>query len=322
MNKNIIAKIARLLILPILFLAFAGTSFAASPVSIRLQQPANQTSQNTFDLTFVALDVQGRVVTVQCEKKGPSDAGFVAFGSPITLSAGGNSDNCHVDSSVVNQNAQSYQFEAIATAGLDTATSNIVGLDYNNEGPGTPVNYNKSKPDSCSYKITFKTANDGGKTVKVLLYRSADASFNLDSGTEVNSVNIGSDTDGEMTNNVSPDCDKTYYYALRAFDAYGNASGSIGDSTTQTTTINVTGAPTQGGALIAGEGQVLGGETGAKKEVLGTESAKVTPSVSPAGQNPVSSSVNWVLGHKKISLAVLVILLVGAYYLYRRNKKK
>ncbi len=316
MNK-ILSKI--LLGVCLVFL-FAGISYASS-ISIRLQQPTSQTGQNSFDLTFVALDTQGGNVTVQCEKKGPLDATFVGFGSPIILTGDGNTDVCHVDSSIVNQTGYTYKFRATATGASGTAPSNEVSVSYNNEGPGTPVDYNKSKPDSCNYKITFKTANDGGKTVKVVLYRSDNASFNLDSGTQVSTLSIGSDTNGEFLNSI-PDCDKTYYYALRAFDAYGNASGSIGDSSTQTTTVNVTGAPAEGALVVAGGGQVLGGETTKSgEEVLGTESAKTTPTVKP-GQNPVSASANWILGHKKISLTVLVIIIVVAYFLYRRYRKR
>jgi len=70
--------------------------------------------------------------------------------------------------------------------------------------------------------------------------------------------------------------------------------------------------------------EVLGEQT--QPTVLGTatNSASPTPSVSPmhVGRNSVSSSANWVLEHKKISLTILLILALIAYFLYRKKKKK
>lgn len=301
---------------------FSGTTFAANSTSIRLQQPKSPANEDTFNITFVALDTNSsQPVSVQCYKKGPTDAGFVTFGSAINLTNGGNTDVCKVEGYVMNQGKGTYSFEAIAT-GSTTPTSNIVSVDFNNtNGPAAPENYNKSKPDSCTYKISFKTGNDSGKTVKVSLYRSTETTFNIDSGHQVNSINIGSDTEGSMTDNISPNCDTTYYYAIRSFDTYGNGSDIRGDSNTTTTTINAT-TTTQQGAIQVEEGQVLGEKAGiatdAAKEVLG-ETEEVNMETS---QNPVSSSASWIMSHKKISLLILVVIIGTAFSLYSRYKKK
>lgn len=325
MRKKLIVNIVGLLIL---FFAFAGTSFAAT--SVRLQQPANQTNQDNFTITFVALDTEPtQAVTVQCQKKGPGDADFVNFGSLITLSNGGNTNFCQANSGIVNQNDFTYQFRVTANGSAGNVQSNIVSVKFNNQTPGTPVNYNKTKPDNCTYKISFRSANDSGKTVKVVLYRSSETSFSVDSAHQVNTLNIGSDTDGFMTDNVSPNCSTEYFYVIRAFDVYGNGSGVVGDSSVTTTTVipasNAAGATIQGAIPVGGAGgQVLGeGTKAAEKEVLGTESAKptATPKKEEVGQNPVATATNWVLGHKKISFLTLLVLGAIAYYLYRRYKK-
>lgn len=326
MKSKIIVSLLSLLTL--LFVT-VGTSYAAT--SVRLQQPQNQTNQDNFTITFVALDTNpDHPVTVQCQKKGPGDADFVNFGSLITLSNGGDTNFCQANSGIVNQNDFTYQFRVIANGSSSNVSSNIVSVKFNNQAPGTPVNYNKTKPDNCTYKIEFRTANDSGKTVKVVLYRSTETSFSVDSGHQVNTLSIGSDTDGSMTDNVSPNCNTTYYYVIRAFDVYGNGSGVVGDSNVTTTVVNPTTTEAQGaipvGGTGGGTGSVLGEETGigTSKEVLGTESAK--PSVSPSEtaritQNPVAQATNWVLTHKKISLLTLLVLGAIAYYLYRRYKK-
>jgi hypothetical protein len=303
---------------------FAGTSFA-SQTSVRLQQPKSPTNYDTFSITFVALDTNGSPVTTQCYKKGPSDGSFIAFGPAISLSAGGNTDVCQVNSGIINSTG-TYQFQVTAT-GSDTVTSDTVNVDYNNASPETPINYDKTKPDNCTYKISFRTANDSGRTSRVALYRSSDPSFTADSSHQVANVDIGSDTDGSMTNSVSPNCDTTYYFVIRAFDIYGNGSGLTGDSNSTTNIVNATTTTTQAAIPVSGQtGAVLGEKTETTtetaKEVLGaTESAE--PSVSPEvvnmnSQNPAS----WIMTHKKISLSVFVILLAVAYIIYLRRQKK
>lgn len=318
---------------------FAGVSLAADFTSVRLQQPESPTNQSTFNIVFVSLDTNSsQTISVQCYKKGPSDGGFVAFGSAINLTAGGNTDKCEVTGSVLNTSG-TYSFEAIAT-GSTSSTSNIVSVDFNNStGPGAPENYTKTKLDNCSYKINFRTANDSGKTVKVVLYRSTDSSFTADSSHQVNAINIGSNTDGVITDNVSPNCDTNYYYVIRAFDAYGNGSDLRGDSNTLTTIINpaTTTAPsTQQGAIpveqvvrgVAGTRStgVLGTTeaptaTDASKEILESPEDKIQKEVveeAAPGPNPI----NWILTHKKISLLVLFILVAIGVALYRNSRNK
>ncbi len=320
MRNKIIVNIVGLLIL---FFAFAGTSFAAT--SVRLQTPASQTNQDTMNLTFVALDtVSTQTVNVDCWKKGPSDAGYSIFQS-FSLPNGGNTNNCNAG---FNQGNGTYNFYVSASGSTSVDTLPAVNVDFNNSKPGDPGNYKKEKIDNCTYKIWFHTADDGGKTVKVRLYRSTDTNFSVDSAHQVNELSIGSNTDGSMTNNVSPNCDTTYYYVIRAFDVYGNGSGVVGDEAVTTITVNPTTTEVQG-AIPAGGGaggQVLGTgtKTAEEKEVLGTESAK--PTISPSEtakitQNPVAQATNWVLTHKKISLLTLLLLGAIAYYLYRRYKK-
>ena len=314
---------------------FAGTSFAST--SVRLQQPGSPTNQDTFNITFVALDTDStKAITVQCFKNGPSDgAVFTAFGSAITLSAGGNTNVCQVNSGVMNEGNGTYKFYVTATGGSTDPVSTQatpVSVDFNNSTPGTPVNYNKTKPDDCTYKISFRSANDSGKTVKVVLYRSTDTNFSVDSSHQVNTLSIGSDTDGSMTNNVSPNCSTEYFYVLRAFDVYGNGSGVVGDSNVTTTIVNPT-TTTSGGAQgaipVSGGGQggsVLGaGTKAAEKEVLGESTKSPAPSKAPiakTSQNPVSLGANWVSGHKKISFLALLILAGLGFYLYRRFGKR
>ncbi|OGH16649.1 MAG: hypothetical protein A3C30_04445 [Candidatus Levybacteria bacterium RIFCSPHIGHO2_02_FULL_40_18] len=267
--------LSKLLLSAVFVLLFIAKADAA--VSIRLDQPKSPTNQNNFKMTFVTLDTESDPVIVKCFKKGPSDGGFSQFGGDVAIAAGGNAGSCGSVSSFVSAEG-TYQFYAEATGGSDTATSPTISVDYKTTGPGTPTNFSKDK-SACVYKIKFKTADDSGKTIKVVLYRTDSSSSEAG---EVDSISIGSNTEGQFENTI-PDCNKEYFYAVRAFDAASNSSGLVGDSMSVTTTSTATTggvAPTQttGGAIPVGQGQgqVLGEKTATKEgEVLGEEA---TPS--------------------------------------------
>jgi len=269
----------------------AAQVYAAPALSVRIMQPKSPTNQSSLKLTVVTLDRLGRAVTVKCFKKGPADAGFTQFGADLVLAAGGNSVNCETSSSVLTTNG-TYQFFATATADPDTETSPTITVDYNTSGPGTPTNYSKEQPSSCTYKIKVKTADDAGKTVRVDLYRSDTTSFSADVSHRVDQRFVGSNTDVEILNTVG-DCSKTYYFALRAFDSAENGSGVVGDSivtvittttsTTTTTTTSTTGA-VQGAIAVPGTaGNVLGEQTEGQAtegttEAQGSTLGEATPS--------------------------------------------
>lgn len=310
-------------------LAWVPVALAAS-LSIKIEQPKSPTNDNSFKINFVTLDTENRAVTVKCFKKGPSDADFVQFGSDIALPAGGNSGDCIVDSSIMNSQ-DTYQFYTTAQANLDNATSPTVTVSYKNEAPGTPSNYSKEKITTCDYKISFKTAADNGKTKKVEIYMSSLTNFSADSGTKVAGINVGSDQ--EVTTNIgAPDCNKTFYFAVRAFDDAGNGSGIIGDSnvtiitkegtTTTTTQTTATGAiPVQSSQVGAG-GEILGvsdaeATEGAKAEATGG----AEPSVTPEGEVQGAESGGEVFSLRNILIVLAAIIIIGGAYLYQKSKK-
>lgn len=307
-----------------LFGLMVGKVAAADSLSVQIEQPKSPTNQNSFDITFVAMDIQGRAITAKCFKKSPSDAGFSQFGSDISLTAGGNSGSCSVTSSVLSGDG-TYNFYVSTAAGSDSVDSSTVSVTYNGSGPSTPVSYSKEQ-SSCNYTIKFKTADDG-KTSKVKIYRSDQKSFTADSGTEVGTVNIGPNLEGSFTN-VAPDCSKTYYFAIRAFDDAGNGSGVIGDSFTTKVTTTVAASPTASGvsAIPVTQSQVTGGSvlgetsetTG--EEILGeaTPAAQAEVSPSPEVQATPETGKGW-LSLRNVIIALLAVSVL--FYIYRRYKK-
>lgn len=324
MFKKLFAAIA------VFVLGFVAVSsaHADSTVSVRLQNLPSQSNRSDLTVTFTALDTNNNPITVYCYKKGPSDGSFSQFYGPITLSNGGNTDQCQAGGSVITQDG-TYQFYVTATDGVNTATSGTATVTINRQTPGAPTGYSKQKINDCTYKISFHTSNDG-KTVKVELYDSQNTSFSVDNGTRVNSMGIGSDQDGSFTQGVG-DCSKPYYFAIRAFDSYGNGSGVVGDSSTTTTTINPTGTTSQGAIPVSGSGSsanqgVLGAKTSpsgevtpaaTEKSVLGNET---TPAAEKAtqekAQSTTSSVNNWLFG------GIIAVILLGIVIVFLRKQSQ
>lgn len=314
-------------------LMLTGSVFAATNVSVQMEQPKTPTNINELKLTVVTLDRLGRSVTVKCYKKGPSDGGFIQFGSDIVITPnGGNSVTCDTNSSIIT-NEGTYAFQATADAGDGAVTSNTVSVLYSTSGPGTPINYSKETANSCDYKIKFRTADDGGKTVKVEVYRSENTSFGLDAGTRVDTLSLGSNTDGQSIT-TKPNCSKTYFFAVRAFDINGNGSGSIGDvevhtTTTGTTTTGASGvsgsssatagsAGAAGGAIAGGNaGNVLGtetGPTGGSKELADMISPTPTESMSPTASPKATTKMLFGFPQKNVLLTfggVIILVILG-----------
>lgn len=308
----------------LLMFTLAGQVFAVD-LSVKIETPKSPTRENNFKIGFVALDIQGRPVTVKCLKKGPSEAAFTQFGPDFSFASGGNSGDCQVTSSVISSQG-SYEFKVSAQAGAEAAESLVVSVAYATDSPGTP-SYSKEQLSSCDYKIKFKTADDG-RTSKVKIYRSSETGFTADSSTEVGTVNIGPNLEGTFTN-VVPDCSKIYYFAIRAFDGAGNGSGVAGDSVVvvENTTVLTSPSPAlqQGAIPVASsqvsEGSILGEKTAAATEegVLGEATpegqTKITPSPLPGRGFPSNL----------FSLRNLIFALLAGfagYFLFRRFYKQ
>jgi hypothetical protein len=249
MNKKMIVS----LILTGLFVTTASLALAvSSSLTVQVYQPKSPTNLSEFRLNFVALETEGNTVTVKCYKKSPVDVNFSQFDGDKILKAGGNSGFCNVTSSVLS-NEGTYEFYVTGTS-TGTVESKKVLVDYKKSSPGTPSGYSKESVNSCQYKIRVRTADDGGRTSRVALYRSDNKKFEVNPGSEVEARAVGSSTEVEFINSV-PDCSKTYYYAVRAWDNVGNGSGLVGDDNTTVTWVDAS------GNTVAYDGSTTGGQT-------------------------------------------------------------
>jgi len=266
-------------------LALTGQVFAASALYARISAPQSPTNQTDLSINVVVLNQnQAPVISVQCYWR-KSGGSWNALGSAINVIAGGNNTaNCQTGSNEIHDDG-TYEFYASVNDGANTFNTQTVSVNFTRSGPGTPTNYGKDKPSSCTYQIKFKTADDGGKTAKVEIYRSTNTAFVADGSTKIATIGIGSNQDGSYNDNV-PDCNANYYYAVRAFDSAGNGSGVVGDSETKTVVSTTTTGTAQPGAIPAGTGgnilgvETAGAPTGPSGAILGEEASG---SPTPAG---------------------------------------
>ena len=175
------------------------------------------------------MDIQNRNVIARCFVKGPTEGSFAQFGGDINLGAGGNSDSCDVNDSVLTEDGD-YVFKVMAYAGGDEADSGEVAISYDGTGPERPKSIEKDKDGSCKYEIKVETHPDG-ETAYVEVYKSDEKKFTVNDANRIKTINMGPDEEAEFVDEFyGDDCGTTYYYAVRAFDLAGNPSDVRGET--------------------------------------------------------------------------------------------
>lgn len=304
---------------------FSGTVRAESDSSVMVRVEEPKTPINSeFNITFVALDTNNNELVAECWKKSPEDSSFVKFGSDINVISGGDTNNCVVDSNVLD-NSGNYQFKVVVYEkgnSENSATSETYTVAYDSTSPDRPKYIEKDKQSKCEYKITVKTANDS-QTTYVEVYRDDDTNIEIGSGSLVKTINMGPDEKQSFDDTLSGEC-KTPYYAVRAFNAQGtpskvrveeiNEKKTVNKGTTTTNTEETGAIEVAGGSnIINPQGEQQGEVAGASTTSLSNESS-VTGATNPDG-SPVQGAQGffgklvknwWILG---IMLVVIVGLL-------------
>lgn len=337
----------RATVLPTLVLLLVGgfalmpEQAAAANLSVKIETPEAVTDTPNIKIGFVTLDVLGRDLTVECYE----GAAVTPFATYALASAfGGNSGDCQVNGTVMPTDGN-YEFyvKAIASGeGNETVESNHVSVTLASATPGTPYNYDRSDA-SCQNVITFTTADDGGKTVKVELYRSTETTFVANAGTKVDEVAIGSNANGSFVE-AAPGCSNDAFYALRAVAANGNGSDFVGDkdvnvdthtvTKNKTTTVTLAGGSTSGTGAIpvsggsgVSEGQVEGAtttneETETPTSLEQNEPGSVLGEMTEASTEAAGSFWDAIKNHPWRSFFWLVIVVALGYFGYQSYRGK
>ena len=284
---------------------------ANEDIDVRIMQPATPTNKSSFNVGFVALDLQNRPIKVECYKEGEV-APFANFTAntgncPVTVSASG-----------------TYKFYVKATADSDTQISEHVTVVVDLEKPAPVIDYSKA-----GNVIKFKTPNDG-KTKKVEIHRSTTSKYTTNEGTRVHTMDVLPNTEYSWTDTTA-EAGKTYYYALRTVDALGNVSSIVSDpevvkvstvstptATTTTTTTTTAGAEVAGQKDTTDEGEVAGEKDdvldGDNQEIEKTEDGKEKT------DGDVKETSKKVLGKWYIWVIAIVVLGGVAYYVRKQKR--
>jgi hypothetical protein len=264
-------------ILGMVFAFLIGSKvYAVSTTVVRLSEPDSSVNDE-FDLVFVAMNADGDELKARCYYKYESGS-YASFGSEKTIpsSDGGDSKVCAVTDSILDDDGE-YSFEVRVTPDdwSNTYYSNEVTVEYDGDGPDKPEYIRKEKVNDCVNKITLKT-DDDGETSSVRVYADDDKEIDIDDSHKIETESIGPDEKFSFEHIVSgDDCDKTWYYAVVAFDDAGNASKPRAETITTTTTTTEEEEETTEAILIEG-GAGIGGEGAAGVGGEGTEGTEGT----------------------------------------------
>ncbi len=269
-----------------------------SDIKVRIMQPATPTNKSSFNVGFVALDLNNNSITVECYK----DAEVAPF---ATFTA--NTGNCPVTVSA----SGTYTFYVVAksTSGEQKSADVTVVVDL--EKPAPVIDYSKA-----GNVIKFKTPNDP-KIKTVEIHRSDKPSYTANESTRIHPMPVSPNTEYSWTDTTA-EAGKTYYYALRTVDAIGNTSTIVSDpevvevpaATTNTRTGDVAGqTDTKKEGEVAGETDDI--TEGEDTEVKKTEEGKEKVDIKETGKNILSKWYFW----------VIVVVVIGGIAFYVKKQK-
>ncbi len=233
---------------------------------------------------------------------------WTAFGPAIDLST----NQCLVQADSVVNDQTDYAFKV----NVDGTDSAVTSTTFDSSGPSSVSDYKKERINDGKYKLHWINPGDADFD-KVIIYRGNSTDFSADAGSEIARVNGSPNSEMTYDDNFAPDAGKTYYYVIRAIDRAGNSSGLVGDGSLSSSNTQPVNSPTGKVTILPKEqGSVLGAQTAA------TPSSTSTPETSQSAENAGGFNLlTWILGHKKISLGILILAAILGYYIYKSREK-
>ena len=293
----------------------------SSSINVRIVQPEAKTNRDTFSIGFVVLDIEGRTLEVKCIEES-----YGEFDTHTT-----NSGNCKVDSSVI-PHSGTYKFhvEVEAEGGLENKEiSKTVTVEVDLTKPSVVEGYSK-KQGECTYTLSFKSS-----TPRVQIFRSEKQTFTANESTLITKpyLSVTPNTVTTYTDSNLPNCNKTYYYAIRSIDEFNNVSPLVTDEVvvvtpaTGTTATEATVAQTgevEGKATVVDDtkvdetGEVKGDEDVLEEDLINEKESVIEQDEVDDGEVEKKSFVQkyWLL-----LVLVVVVLIGGVGYSYVRKQK-
>lgn len=337
--KNLVA----ILIIGALTILMGGRVWASSYLNVRMEKPQSYAG-GAFNISFVAMDIKGRSLVAECYSSASASPYQV-----INVIAGGNTHSCQVNPANLGGSG-SYNFWVkvyVASDPSEFVLSNVESVSINTSVPGRPKYINKDKKDSCKYEVTFKTADDGGITSYVEIYRDYEKEFSVSGSNKIATISVGSNEKKSFTDQLyGSECAKKPYYAVRAFSTTNVPSDVRGEEVVEITKVEVEGSEdetpaqvvggAQVGALPGGveyEGEVVLEEPAkeeAREEVLGEkdsqEGEKSEVSITQQGNDVKGFGIKADIKNDKTlrfgGLVLAGLLALGGIYFYVKRRKK
>jgi len=324
MKKTIIALV-------ILILAcFLAQPVFAGNLKIALSDLPDYKTNTDFRLYYTYFETEKKQATVNLFiRKEGQDWHQIADSDKTAVS-----DYFQLQGSDFYDGGGKYNFYAAAVTSDQTLDSNIVSTTIDTTAPDTPSEYSKEKINNNTYRLKWKTPNNDDFS-RTLVYRSKEQNFTADSGTLVAEVGGAKDTE-VIWEDTGLEINREYYYALRAVNQAGNASGLVGDGGTVTyeeTIVEIT--PTPGGvgaeevaAIPVEKAKEKIKEVGATEEgqILGSEAKEESTPAEEAEE--AEEETGEIVGETKekenrrilvFGLSGLIILGIIGYFFYRRR---
>lgn len=317
-------------ILGIISLILPLKTYAAPEIIANISQPQTPTNQSSLNIVYSVQDILERNLNIQCYR-----TGYGAVGLPHTT----NSGYCNITNDVISVDG-TYEFYIVVTPETGTpVTSNKVSVVIDRVGPSPVVGYTKTT-NSCVNTLSFTTANDGGQTTGIQIFRSTTLSFTADDSTFIKLIAPVTSNQAITYQDTPPTCDKPYYYGIRAIDNAGNISASIGDKVVVTTILPPVVTPTQQGTVAGtettsntttptstntgstgtGTGTTTSTDTGATNTNTSDTTTPQDTSGDVKGTTTQSNNVwSWL---KYVLIGIGVVALAGVVYMYVRNRNQ
>lgn len=298
----------------IIFILLSPKAVFAGTLKLNLSKLPEYKNTTNFRLYYTYFETESKVATVNLYiQKDGKDWRQTNDKNKTTVSG-----YFQLEGADIYDGEGKYNFYAAAATADQTVNSENVSTTLDMSPPSAPTEYSKERVNATTYKLNWKNPFDADFE-KVYIYRSKEKSFVAEASTRIGEA--GGSKDEKITfNDGSVEADVEYFYALRAIDQAGNASGIVTDAPGTVTAGQVAGITTlgQGGPI----------QDGAEGEVKILPKEKATPV--PDGQlgGGISSEAGEVKGEtdnkntvKKVifGVAALGIVLVA---LYLKNRKK
>lgn len=280
----------------------ATPAFAMVPV-VHITQLPEYTTTNGFKLSYSALSDDPTTISAQFSVQ--KDGGiWNTFGAPLP---GANGQIQVTDTQMPSDGKYCFKVEI-------TSASNGTCTTYDSKAPANPYNFRKEQVGVTTLRIRWTNPSDTDYDV-TYIYRGEQPDFSADEAHKIGGLG-GTFNENMSYNDTGLDlANKTYYYAIRAFDKAGNGSGLIGDNMT-TTVLGAKTTPAGTKVTTLPKEQAVGGE------VL-SDSTEPTPTTAAQGVvNQIAESVKAVSKTRMIGIVIGVLLLgLAAFFLFKKRSQ-